>query len=308
MDQALAPQVSVLMAVHNGQEYLRPAIDCLLAQTFRDFELIVVDDASTDGTAGILASYRDPRIRVLKNTSNAGLAASLNRGVKECRATFIARMDSDDIAEPRRLEAQLTHLQSHPEIGVLGSAATIVDEKNRERGLYLVQPTHTLIKWRAFFGSPMIHPSVMVRREVLRKHPYNETFRNSQDYELWSRLLFETDVRFENLTSPLLRYRVHGASTTARRDQKQKELAFSTSLSNIRRYISLTDEETRVLRSQRMRERLPLKDLWTLDGCYRRLADAFVEKEKPSSSERKAINRFLARTRMNLFKYWIKTR
>ncbi len=122
-----APLVSVLLAVSNGERYLRAALESVLRQTIPDFELLVVDDGSTDGTPGILESIGDARLRVLVNADRQGLAASLNRGLEEARGRYIARLDADDVAFPTRLEQQLQRMVSGSPVAVVGSAVMELD-------------------------------------------------------------------------------------------------------------------------------------------------------------------------------------
>ncbi len=125
-----APVVSVLMPTYNGERFLRPAIESILNQTFRDFELIVIDDGSRDQTAEILREFaaRDNRILVLTNERNLGIAAATNRGLAAARGEFVALQDHDDISLPHRIQTELEFLHSHPEIALVGSAATLIDE------------------------------------------------------------------------------------------------------------------------------------------------------------------------------------
>ena len=120
-------EVTVLMPVYNGERYLREAIDSILDQSFRDFEFLILDDGSTDGTADIIRSYRDERIRFLANPERLRLSGALNRGMAEARGSFIARMDADDIARPHRLARQLAFLRRNPEVGICGTCSRSSD-------------------------------------------------------------------------------------------------------------------------------------------------------------------------------------
>ena len=122
-----APLVTVLLAVHDGEDYLRPALASVLGQTVGDLELLVVDDGSTDSTPTILSGLDDTRLRVLRNDARLGLAASLNRGLDEARGTYVARLDADDVAMPRRLDRQLARLRARPVPAVVGSAVMDLD-------------------------------------------------------------------------------------------------------------------------------------------------------------------------------------
>ncbi len=130
------PKVTVLLPVYNGARFLRQAIDSVLSQTWKDFELLVVNDGSTDGTAAILESYSDPRIRILSNVQNIGLTLSLNKGLQSARGEYIARIDADDIALPIRLEKQVSYLDQHPEVGLVATGVKVIDERGHVTGSY----------------------------------------------------------------------------------------------------------------------------------------------------------------------------
>jgi hypothetical protein len=229
----MSPRVSVVISVHNGERYLRQSIDSVIAQTFGNFELLIVDDGSTDGTPAILAAYDDPRIVLMSNGENKGLAASLNMAFEACRGEFIARLDADDAALPERLERQVAYLDAHPETGIVGSACLLMDGDGREAGLVLSPPTDLEIRWRSLAGNPFQHPAVMVRREVLDRYGlrYDPAYRTAQDYELWIRLLGHTQGA--NLEQPLVRRRVHGATLSAVEGGAQSDNHISVALAAI---------------------------------------------------------------------------
>jgi len=216
-----APLVTVLLAVHDGEDYLRLALASVLGQTVEDLELLVVDDGSTDGTPTIISDVADARLRVLRNEERLGLAASLNRGLDEARGTYIARMDADDVAMPRRLERQLARLRASPVPAVVGSA--VMDLDGRRTGTLHGMPVGTIpVRWAAHFSSPFFHPTVLVDRSVLERHDlrYDAAFDESEDYDLWSRLLEVADG--DNLPEPLVLYRVHPAQASQRRRDVQR--------------------------------------------------------------------------------------
>ena len=198
--------VSVLLSVHNGARTVATAIESIRAQTWSDWELVIVDDASTDGTAALLAGISDPRIRVIRNDRNLGLAASLNKAFLAASGVLIARMDADDFALPDRLARQVEFLAAHPEIDVLGSAAILVDGNDRETGISTRRERHEDIAATILKQNPFIHPSVMMRRHVLELlGGYDESLRRAQDYDLWLRGVRR--FRYHNLQEPLLRYK-----------------------------------------------------------------------------------------------------
>ncbi len=209
------PAVTVLMGVYNGEVFVREAIDSILAQTCRDFELLVVDDGSTDATAAILASYDDNRLRVIHNEGNIGLTRSLNRGLRVARGELIARQDADDISRPERLARQVAFLESHPGVVVLGTQFVSLDAwRHRLMNLWMRCETPLGIRWQLLFENPFVHSSVMFRRDVIVDHygGYDETFRTNQDIELWSRIAPEHGLR--NLPEALVALRHRAASVS----------------------------------------------------------------------------------------------
>lgn len=209
------PAISVVLPVYNGEAYVREAVESILAQTFTDFELIAINDGSTDGSSAILRELakRDPRI-VLVERPNVGLVSALNEGIQRARAPFIARMDADDVAVPERFALQLARMKDEPALGVLGSFIRIMDKTGCaiRLGDYPVTPAET-----ARFlehGSPLAHPSAMMRKDaVLKAGGYRGVFSHCEDYDLWFRVS-ELGYAIANLPKPLLNYRVHGANVS----------------------------------------------------------------------------------------------
>jgi glycosyltransferase involved in cell wall biosynthesis len=218
-----APLVTVLLAVHDGEPYVQAALASVLGQTVSDLELLVVDDASGDGTPGILADLEDSRVRMLRNDEQRGLAASLNRGLDEARGTYVARLDADDVAMPRRLERQLARIRSAPNVAVVGSAVLELDEAWRVGAVHAMPTGVAELRWSSLFSSPFFHPSVLVERDVLERNVlrYDTTFEESEDYDLWARLLEVGEG--DNLPDPLVLYRVHPEQASQRRRALQRE-------------------------------------------------------------------------------------
>lgn len=201
-------RVSVVMSVFDNAAYLAPAIESILAQTSGDFEFLIVDDGSTDGSGAIIDRYaaRDSRMRVT-HQSNQGLIASLNTVIGAARAPLIARMDGDDIALPDRFERQLAFLDARPEVGVLGTGCTSIDEAGEpsRRTFDNVTEPHELLE-DLRNGPPLCHPSVMMRRDAVQAvGGYHAAYRHCEDYDLWLRL--SRHVAMANLPDRLLLYR-----------------------------------------------------------------------------------------------------
>ncbi|MBF0262027.1 MAG: glycosyltransferase [Magnetococcales bacterium] len=227
-DSEPLPRVTVLTSVYNGARYLDDAIASILAQTWTDFELLLIDDASTDATPVILAAWagRDPRIRLVRNVENLGLTRSLNKGIVLARGVWIARQDADDRSLPDRLARQMAFLETHPDIGLLGSAAWILQaDGQRASESRRVPSTHLPIAWNLLFANPFFHASMIFRRDLVLANPYDETVRHGQDFELWGRLVSQT--RAANLTEPLIELRHHEERISVRHHENQQAIGMT---------------------------------------------------------------------------------
>jgi hypothetical protein len=207
----VTPKVTVLMSVRNGEPYVREAVRSVLDQTYADFEFLVVDDASTDATVEIVESFGDSRVRIVRNDVNVGQVPSLNRGLREARGEYIARLDADDACLPRRLDRQVEVLDSEPRVCLVGTWLQAIDERGRRLGRlektltdYVDFLYHTLIM-RVYVS----HPAAMFRRRpVLDLGGYDEATAPSEDKDLWRKLALR---RYEAriVAEPLLLYRLH---------------------------------------------------------------------------------------------------
>jgi glycosyltransferase involved in cell wall biosynthesis len=206
------PDVSVVMAVYNGERHLAAAIDSILAQTHRNFELIVVDDGSTDRSFEIASSKADARVRIVRLAPNRGLSAALNEGVRAAAAPLTARQDADDLAEPSRLARQIAFMGAHPAVALLGTQAMAIAEDGHATGVVRRPVGRDSIRWFSVFDNPFIHTSVMFRTAVvLAAGGYDAAYDPfSQDYDLWCRIAQHHDVA--NLEEALVRYRVSDTS------------------------------------------------------------------------------------------------
>jgi glycosyltransferase involved in cell wall biosynthesis len=210
------PAVSVLMSVRDGAPWVGEAVASVLAQTAGDLELIVIDDGSTDATPQVLAAVRDPRMRVERQRA-AGLTRTLNHALGLARAPLVARLDADDLALPDRLARQRLFLESHPDVGVLGSAAREVSASGREIGIVEPPADDAAIRRALIRRNPFVHSSVTMRRSLLeRVGGYDESLAVAQDYDLWMRLGGIT--RLANLTAPLVIRRLLPGRVSVARD------------------------------------------------------------------------------------------
>lgn len=221
--QTSSPLVSVIMPVYNAGAYLREAIESVLAQTYTHWELICIDDASTDGSGHILADYaaRYPsqiRIITMVKNLNGGGDHCANRALELARGEYIARMDADDVCLPTRLERQVEYLERHPRVYLVGSQARVIDSKGREIGIKS-EPTRSRDIVRAYATfHPLIHPSLMYRRLLAdgTAFRYQIKYSANNDYYTFFTLLCQ-GYRYANLSSSQILYRVHGANDTFNR-------------------------------------------------------------------------------------------
>ena len=219
------PRVTVFIPAFNVEYFIAEAVDSVLQQTFRDFELLVIDDGSTDATLDILNRYcDDARVRVVSNAQNLGRPATRNRGLDLARGELIAFLDGDDLCVPERLERQVAYLDAHPEIHGLGTWMTIIDELGHGSGniFYEEALTSAQIACEMLIGCAIAQSSMMVRMRAISLFRYDLTFPVAQDYELWVRMI--RTCRFANITQPLTHYRVHATQATTARAEEQRAL------------------------------------------------------------------------------------
>lgn len=216
-----APLVSVIMAVHNDDEYLRDSVSSILNQTYSNLEFIVINDASTDRTRDILSYFasEDGRLAIIDNEHQLGLAASLNVALLRASGKYIARMDSDDISHPDRIHQQVEFMEAKEDIAVLGTQVNVIRPFIWEKKEYSYPIFERDAEIRVnFLKRPgIIHPTVMFRASFLKEHgiQYDPQFIRSQDYELWVRIAFKHGGKFHNLQTPLLSYRVKGGDRSS---------------------------------------------------------------------------------------------
>lgn len=207
--ETLKEYITVLMPVYNAERFLRETIQSLRAQTFTDFEVLLYDDGSTDDSLQIARTNADDRFVIRDSDVNRGYVHWLNVGLSEARGEFIARMDADDIALPERFERQVEFLRSHPDVGLVGTACTVVDSAGAELFPIVKPATDVEIRWAALLDNPFLHPTVMFRRSALAGNigSYDASLMPTEDYDLWVRMLGVT--KGANIPEVLLRYRQH---------------------------------------------------------------------------------------------------
>ena len=232
------PAVSVVMPVRDAAPYLREALDSIFAQTFADFELVVVDDASTDGSRAILDACHDRRLVVVRNERHLGLTASLNRGLARARAALVPRHDGDDRSHPERLARQVAVMRARPDLALLGARGRLIDERGRAVGTFERPLDPYGIRWYQMFDNAFAHGSVMFRRSIVvdALGGYDESFAWAQDWDLWGRVLGRHAAA--NLPDRLIDYRTHAASVTVRSREPARDREY------VRRIIAANVEST----------------------------------------------------------------
>jgi len=219
-------KISVLMPVYNANKYIKAAVDSILKQTFTDFEFIIINDGSTDGTLEILENYakKDKRIRLISR-ENKGLVTTLNEGVALAKFPLIARMDADDIALPNRFREQIDFLKEHNEVVALGGSFIIIDDKSRELHLLMPPLDNESIQINGLKGHcPINHPTAMIRTDSIRNvGGYRDEFYPSEDLDLWLRL--GEIGKLVNLENAVIKYRFLSNSISGRMSTQQNNAA-----------------------------------------------------------------------------------
>lgn len=224
MTYKYSPKVTVLMSVYNGERYLNEAIDSILAQTFTDFEFLIIDDASTDNSLKIISGYTDDRIKVIQNNENLGLTKSLNKGLALAEGEYIARIDADDISYPERLEVQYNYLKKHPEVGIAGSWTELIDGSGSTIDYWQCQYSPEDIYYILNFRNCLTHSSIMINRKLLMNAGgYFESADKAQDFELWNRLSKITKIY--QIQTILVKWR-RAQQIDAKRYQQKKTVEY----------------------------------------------------------------------------------
>jgi len=204
------PLVSIILPVYNAERYIAFSIESVINQTYRNLEILIVDDASNDRSIELVQGFKDSRIKIVKNEQNSGISASLNKGLSLAIGKYIARMDADDICLPNRIETQVKFLLANPDVAVIDSVMQLMDTDNK----LMSRVNSTKISEKAIrrtlpFDNCLGHSSVMLPREIYTRYRYRKVVH--EDYDLWLRILNDGN-RICKINEPLLHYRVHDAS------------------------------------------------------------------------------------------------
>ncbi|RTY96453.1 glycosyltransferase, partial [Flavobacterium bomense] len=218
------PKITVILPVYNCELYIQTAVESILNQTFTDFELLIIDDASTDATVAIIQKIEDSRIQLIQKPVNSGYTNSLNSGIKLAKGDYIARMDGDDISYPERFAKQIAYLETHPEVVVCGTTYKIMGNDKR----ITLPEHHEAIKISLLWGNCISHPSVMIRKKVLDQYSiqYDTSKEPAEDYDMWVRIL--SLGKLHNLQEVLLEYRLSSNQVSRKRADEQKKNDIAT--------------------------------------------------------------------------------
>jgi len=205
------PLVTMFIAVYNGEKYIKESIQSVLSQNMGNFELLILNDGSTDNTHSILTSFDDQRIRVITHEENKGLCESRKRGACEANGVFFAILDSDDISAPNRLEVQIETFEKQKDLILCGSTAEIIDSDGKKIGFISApQGSRAYLKAKMLFANPFVNSSMMLPTSIFRDFQYHDGFEVSGDFDLFQRIC--TTLPATNLSENLVKYRVHGGN------------------------------------------------------------------------------------------------
>ena len=241
--------VSVLVNVYNGEDFLSLSIESIFSQTFSDFELVIVNDGSTDGTAQILDSIDDSRLRVVVNERNRGIPFSRNVAIDAASGKYIAFLSHDDIALPERLARQVQYLDENPAIDLIGSAVEVIDGKGKVQKTIQMPESAVAIRWLGLMECPMRQSSLMGRSEMVKRHRYDEHFQSYSDWDFIMRVARDSEV--QNLPEVLVQYRRHTTNTSSVHRARLDHMGIDIACREIRKELpdfSITPEEVAEMR------------------------------------------------------------
>ena len=290
------PLVSVLMPCYNAAAYLAEAMESILAQSYRNIEVIVVDDGSFDQTPEIIRGYasKDNRVKPHFNERNLGLIKTLNRGLDFSTGKYVARMDADDISLIDRIEVLVGILENDPTLDLASGGCYSLSESGKKMArVYPKACTPLGLKFVAFFSTPVLHPCVVFRRSLMQMERFDEEYLHSEDYEIFSRLLLKGH-RFLNVEKPLYMLRKNYQSVSHRFETIQISTHNRISFRNINDYFSKQyDYFVQRVMTNRINFNVPPELLRQSIAHLFQLRDEFIRRERPSAMELSDIEGFL---------------
>jgi glycosyltransferase involved in cell wall biosynthesis len=270
----MPPKISIVMPVWNGERYLQEAVDSILRQTFTDFELLAIDDGSTDATAAMLRAYadKDSRVRVHR-LNHAGIVVALNHGLASAQGGWIARQDADDISLPHRLQTQWRAVQGKPGTVLCHSDVEFIGENAGKTGRARLPRSRSLVALRLCYQCPIVHTTVLFHKaSALEAGGYLPDERHAEDFSLWGRLLERGD--FIGLPERLMKFRLHSLSVSQQNLAVQRALARQIGMAHCRRFMQLGDADAGRANSLLLalpRDRRIRDWSWFLSHCAPRL-------------------------------------
>ncbi|TDE18686.1 glycosyltransferase family 2 protein [Dyadobacter psychrotolerans] len=213
------PETTVLIPAYNCGKYIKETLDSVLKQKYKDYEILIIDDGSTDNTSQVIDTFKNKKIKYLRNSENAGIVETLNHGLKIANSEFIARMDADDVMLGNRLEEQISFLQKNADFGMVGGWYRIMDENGRFLSTSKTHQDSDFLKLGLIFRNQFAHPAVTMRTAIVRELAYDPEFQYCEDHDLWIR--FSEVCKVTNLPEQYLSYRWYSGNSCNR---KQKEL------------------------------------------------------------------------------------
>lgn len=294
------------MPVYHCGDYLWPAIQSILHQTFQDFELLIITNQPPDPQdLANIKKIDDPRLKHFQHQEGMGIVPSLLFGIKKSSGRYLARMDGDDLSLPERLAQQVSFLDDHADIGLVGSQAQIINEEGILSGALSLPLEHELIAWTMAFKNPLAHPSLMIRREILGKETYNQDHL-SEDYWLWSRLIFKTKI--VNLPSALIQYRFYPQSTTTRLATETQQSSADIRKEYLKKFISIGDRDFAIWDQAGHGHAASLTDLYASLKIFKKFLTAFLEKFNPPIMTKKRIISDYRQKIKNMIRWFLKNR
>lgn len=240
----MTPKISVIMPVYNTDEdYLRTAIESILKQSYKNFEFLIIDDCSKSYIKDIIQSYNDIRIKYFRLSKNSGAAIARNYAIKKAKGSYIAFLDSDDIALPNRFSRQIEYLQKHPQIGCLGTFVDIFGNSNKKLNFPKLIEHKEIEACMLFLQCAFCQSSIMLRKSILDKYniSYNKDFVPAEDYKLWLDLIGKT--HFAILDEVLVKYRFHNKNISNQQAMKQKDKCLLAQLDAVAVYFNFTEKQ-----------------------------------------------------------------
>ncbi len=298
------PKVTVLMPCYNAEVYLKEAVDSVINQTYRNLEILLIDDGSKDSTKSMILDYakNDTRIIPIFNEVNLGLIKTLNKGVKLATGEFIARMDADDISALNRIEKMVNVFAENPEFDVVAASYFYLSPDGKVlRRNYPKATISKALRFVSFFCTPVIHPCIVAKTEVLKENKFDEQFLHSEDYEIFSRLL-SLGYRFVNLMEPLYFLRVNRESVSYKYEKIQISTHTKISARNIDEYFGKKyDFFLHKVMINRISFSVSFKLLRNAFQTLNALRNEFIKREQPDAATIIQIDEFLTEQYIDIY-------